>query len=87
MRQRDMQRLLALVERLTRAQLQELLEKLKAQATAAFAVRADTDDDRHTLQRFIAAHAAQIRGQWFFEGPDDWLVDALQVLPAARLCG
>jgi len=38
MRQRDMQRLLALVEHLTRAQRQELLEKLKAQATATEAI-------------------------------------------------
>ena len=38
MRQQDMRRLLALVERLTRVQRQELLDKLKAQATASEAI-------------------------------------------------
>lgn len=38
MRQREMQRLLALVERLSRVQRREVLEKLRAQATASEAV-------------------------------------------------
>lgn len=38
MGQREMQRLLALVERLSRAQRQELLDKLRAQATASEAI-------------------------------------------------